>query len=450
MEIKGKNITIIGAERSGIAAALLAKKMGAVPFVSDFSVSDKISERCKLLEKEEIKFELGSHSDQILNCDFAVLSPGVPSDSNVVLKLMKADKKIISEIEFAYNFCKGKIIAITGTNGKTTTTSLAAYTLKSCGVKSYAAGNIGLAFSDIALEVDELDFVVLEVSSFQLDFIEKFKPNFAVLLNITPDHLDRYDNKLENYVLSKFRIFENQNEADYAIINYDDPIIAQQDLNCRAAKYSFSTNSEVERGTFLRGQNLCFKNEDGEEVVCGKNDVILRGKHNLSNVLSVLNVFKLINLPNEAIKNALSTFEPVEHRLEFVAEIEGVDYINDSKATNVDAVWYALESFDEAVYLILGGKDKGNDYTKIDNQVQRIVKKIYAIGSSSDKIKKHFESFVNVRKVRSLKEAIKLARKEAHPGEVVLLSPACASFDMFENYEDRGRKFKEAVNEMVV
>lgn len=195
---------------------------------------------------------------------------------------------------------------------------------------------------------------------------------------------------------------------------------------------------------------MCFKNEDGEEVVCGTNDVILRGKHNLSNVLSVLNVFKLINLPNEAIKNALSTFEPVEHRLEFVAEIEGVDYINDSKATNVDAVWYALESFDEAVYLILGGKDKGNDYTKIDNQVQRIVKKIYAIGSSSDKIKKHFESFVNVRKVRSLKEAIKLARKEAHPGEVVLLSPACASFDMFENYEDRGRKFKEAVNEMVV
>lgn len=450
MDIKGKNITIIGAERSGIAAALLAKKMGAVPFVSDFSVNNKIKERCKLLEQEGIKYELGSHSDEILNCDIVVLSPGVPSDSNVVRKLMESGKKIISEIEFAYNFCKGKIIAITGTNGKTTTTSLAAHTLAICGVKSYAAGNIGLAFSDIVLEINELDFVVLEVSSFQLDFIDNFKPNFAVLLNITPDHLDRYDNKLENYILSKYRIFKNQDEIDYAILNYDDPLIAKQNLNSAAAKYSFSTKGEVERGTFLRGQNIYFKNEDGEEIICAANDVSLRGKHNLSNVLSVLNVFKLINLPNEAIKNALSTFEPVEHRLEFVAEIDGVDYINDSKATNVDAVWYALESFDETIYLILGGKDKGNDYTKIDDQVKRIVKKIFAIGSSSDKVKKHFESIVNVRKVRSLKEAIKLARKEAQPGEVVLLSPACASFDMFENYEDRGRKFKEAVSEMIV
>lgn len=450
MEIEGKNITIIGAERSGIAAALLAKKMGAVPFVSDFSVNDKIKDRCKLLEQEGIKFELGLHSDEILNCDFVVLSPGVPGDSKVVQKLMEADKKIISEIEFAYNFCKGKIIAITGTNGKTTTTSLAAHTLASCGVKSFAAGNIGLAFSDIVLEITELDFVVLEVSSFQLDFIENFKPNFAVLLNITPDHLDRYDNKLENYVLSKYRIFKNQDEIDYAILNYDDPLIVEQELNGTPAKYSFSINSEVERGTFLRGKDLYFRNQDGEEIICGTNDVSLKGKHNLSNILSVLNVFKLINLPNEAIKNALSTFTPVEHRLEFVAEIDGVDYFNDSKATNVDAVWYALESFDEAIYLILGGKDKGNDYTKIDDQVKRIVKKIFAIGSSSDKIKKHFESIVNVRKVRSLKEAIKLARKEAQPGEVVLLSPACASFDMFENYEDRGRKFKEAVNEMIV
>lgn len=448
MEITGKNITIIGAERSGIAAALLAKKLDAVPFVSDFSETERVRERCKQLELAGIEYELGIHSNRVLNCELAVVSPGVPSNSEIISKLKSAGIKVISEIEFAFNFCKGKIIAITGTNGKTTTTSLAAHTLKSCGVNSFAAGNIGIAFSDIVLNVGELDFVVLEVSSFQLDFIEKFKPNFAVLLNITPDHLDRYENKLENYIFSKYRIFENQDGSDYAVVNYDDPIIAQHEISSGAVKYSFSTSSKVERGTFLIGQNLCFLNEDGEDTVCGINDVSLRGKHNLSNVLSVLNVFKLINLPNEAIKNALSTFEPVEHRLEFVAEINGIKYINDSKATNVDAVWYALESFDETVYLILGGKDKGNDYSKIEDQVKRIVKKIYAIGASAEKIKSYFKSIADVRKVRSLKEAVNLSQKEAQPGEVVLLSPACASFDMFENYEDRGRKFKKAVNEL--
>lgn len=445
MEIRGKKISIIGAVKSGVGAAKLAKKLGAIPFVSDQGTIEKLQKSIEQFEAEGIKYELGGHTEKVFDCDFMITSPGVPTDSDILKKASERKIKIISEVEFASWFCQGEIIAITGTNGKTTTTALMAYTLNECGVKTYSAGNIGNAFSEIALDVKKDEFVALETSSFQLDFVDTFKPRFSMILNITPDHLDRYQNNFENYIASKIVIAKNQDENDFFLCNADDEYTFTTMKNKRVQKLSFSIKKEVPAGAFSKEGKMFFSWFGLKEEVCLVNDVFIKGEHNVANALAVLAVAKTMNLPNRKIREAFKSFKGVEHRIEFVRELNGVEYYNDSKATNVDSVIVALKSFSKPVYLILGGKDKGNNYDQIKELVQKHVVKIYAIGVSAQKVKNYFSEIVETEIKDSLEACIKSAYEEAKPGSVLLLSPACASFDMFENYEHRGKVFKEAV-----
>ena len=448
MEIKGKNISIIGAARSGVGAAKLAKKLGAIPFVSDLSPKEKIIDAVNQLNNENIDFEFGGHSDRVYESSLMIVSPGVPNDSQVLQNARAKNLKLISEVEFAYHYCKGNIIAITGTNGKTTTTSLCGHVFNHCGYKTHVAGNIGLAFSEIVLDVKEGEFVSLEVSSFQLDLIEHFKPAAAMILNITPDHLNRYENSIEKYAKSKQNIYKNQDSKDFLILNKDSKEVNKNLTDHKSKTYYFSLNKEQRNGCYLTGDDVIFKIDDNETFRCSRNDINIPGEHNLANAMSVICAAKSFNLNSDCIIEGLRTFQSVEHRLELVRQIDGVKYINDSKATNVDSVWYALKSFDEPILLILGGQDKGNDYNQIKDLVLEKVKKIYAIGSSAEKVFNFFHHDVKVEIENSLEDAVKSASRETISGDVVLLSPACASFDMFNNYEHRGKVFKEAVNNL--
>jgi UDP-N-acetylmuramoylalanine--D-glutamate ligase len=448
MLLKDSKVAIIGAARSGVAAAKLVKKLGGIPFVSDFEKNIKLSESEKVLKENEIEYELGNHSDKVFNVDLMVVSPGVPSDSKVIKKALEKGIKVISEVELAFQNCKGKIVAITGTNGKTTTTSLCGHIFKTAGVKTYVAGNIGYAFSEVVLDIKEEDYVVLEISSFQLDFIEGFKPNVAMILNITPDHLNRYENKFENYIKSKLRIYSNQDSRDYLILNKDDEVLMKSLTMHNSKSFYFSNKDEQLEGCYVSDNYILF-NENGKlKFSFSVNELPIKGEHNTANAMAAINAAKICELDNEKIKEGLKTFKGVEHRLEFIRELNGVKYINDSKATNVDSLWYALRSFDEPIYLILGGQDKGNDYNKVKQLVINKVKKIYAIGSSSDTIYNFFHSTVKVELKPTLEDVVISANKEAKENEIVLLSPACASFDMFDNYEHRGKMFKEAVNNL--
>ncbi|MEO8399107.1 MAG: UDP-N-acetylmuramoyl-L-alanine--D-glutamate ligase [Ignavibacteriaceae bacterium] len=448
MNFTGKKISVIGAVRSGIGAAKLIKKARATPFVSDSGSEFKLADSISKLKENNIDFEIENHSEKVFDCDLMVVSPGVPSDAEVIKKAKSKNIKAISELEFASLFCKGKIVAITGTNGKTTTTSLCGHVFNTCGFKTYTAGNIGVAFSEIAMDVKENEFVVLEVSSFQLDMIDKFKPDVASILNITPDHLNRYENKFENYVNSKLGIYKNQTEEDYLILNNDSSTLINSITEHKSKSVYFSLKEPQLNGSYLF-ENQIIYNEGGElKFICSTDDINLKGEHNFANAMTVINAAKIFGFENEKIKKGLKTFKGVEHRLEFVREIDGVIYINDSKATNVDSVWYALRSFENQIFLILGGQDKGNDYNQIKDLVENRVKKIYAIGSSSDNIFNFFHSIVKVEVKQSMEDVIVSANSEARDGDVVLLSPACASFDMFENYEHRGKVFKEIVNKL--
>jgi UDP-N-acetylmuramoylalanine--D-glutamate ligase len=446
MNIAGKRITILGAVRSGIAAAKLAMEQNAVPFVSDSAPAEKLGENIRTLEEMGIEFETDEHTERVFYCDFIVTSPGVPSNSFPLKTARERGIKVVSELEFASWFCEGKIIAITGTNGKTTTTALTAHVLNNAGLKTYLAGNIGTAFSEIATEVKRDEFVALEVSSFQLDYIEKFKPFGAVILNVTPDHLDRYEGSFDNYLKAKLRITENQDKNDFLVLNADDKNLLNVETDAR--RYYFSTTKEVERGAFSDGKTLYFKDLEHPIEICEREKLTLKGEHNLSNALSVLTIAKSLGIEDKSICESFESFEGVEHRLEFVRELNGVVFINDSKATNVDSVWYALRSFDKPLRLILGGKDKGNDYSVLNEPVRERVKKIYAIGSSAEKVYNHFKDIVETEIKNSFESAIKDAYAEADEGDIVLLSPACASFDMFDNYEHRGRVFKEIVRSL--
>ena len=448
MEIVNKKISIIGAVRSGIGAAKLVKKLGGIPFVSDISKELKLKDSVAELRKEGIDFETGKHSDKVFNCDLMIVSPGVPNNASVVIKAREMNIGLISEVELAYRFCKGKIIAITGTNGKTTTTSLCGHVFNQSGHNTFVAGNIGLAFSEIALDVLENEFVALEVSSFQLDLIDEFKPKIAMILNITPDHLNRYENKVENYATSKQRIYENQDKNDYLVLNKDNGEVLKYLKDHNSKSFFFSLNEEVENGCFKKEDKIHFRLNSKEEFSCKVSDVKIKGEHNLTNAMAVICAAKICRLDNVRIIKALQTFEGVEHRLELVREIDGVKFINDSKATNVNSVWYALRSFNKPIFLILGGQDKGNDYEQIKALVLERVKKIYAIGSSADKVFNFFHKSVKVEIKKSLEEVVTTVINETRKGDVVLLSPACASFDMFDNYEHRGQIFKEAVNKL--
>ena len=455
MEISGKKISVIGAVKSGIGAAKLIRTLGGIPFISDSGTEEKLKDSISALKEFGIEFEIGKHSDRVFDCEMMIVSPGVPLNADLLVKAREKGIKLISEIELAAAFCKGNIIAITGSNGKTTTTSLCNYVLNNAGLKSYPAGNIGVAFSEIALDVKENEFVSLEVSSFQLDLIDRFKPKVSVVLNITPDHLNRYEYKFENYISSKLRIYKNQDKDDFVILNNDDKTLMDSAVSLsdggkgfNSSPFYYSLSAPQSNGCYVEGDKIIFNKGGKTLFTCNVTDNNLKGEHNLANAMAVISIAKLFNADNEKIIDALRTFQAIEHRLELVREIEGVKYINDSKATNVDSVWYALKSFDEPIYLILGGLDKGNDYDQIKDLVIEKVVKIFAIGSSADKVFNFFHTLTKVEIKQSLEDAVLGASKEARQNEVVLLSPACASFDMFNSYEHRGRVFKDAVNRL--
>jgi len=448
--IEGKKVTVIGGARSGLAVARLLKKMGADVFISDMKKPEEIKYvkfTPEELNSAGIKYEFGEHSEKVYDCDFMVISPGVPSNAPVVQKAMELGIKVWSEIEVASWFCKAPIIAVTGTNGKTTTTSLIGHIFKTAGFKTIVAGNIGAPFSDFVLDADEGSIVVLEVSSFQLDHIENFKSKVAVLLNITPDHLDRYDS-FGDYILSKFRIFKNQKEDDFAVYNYDDEIVQPYVESLNVIKLPFSVRDKLSCGGFIEDGYITLNFKNKKERILKMNNLRIRGIHNVYNSLAAALAARAMEVKDEIIRESLQSFEGVEHRLEFVREINGVKFINDSKATNVNSLWYALESFDEPIILIAGGRDKGNDYSKVYDLVKRKVKLIIAIGESKNKIYNEFKNLTNVIEVDSMEEAVKKAYENSAPGDVVLLSPACASFDMFRDYEHRGEVFKKLVNEL--
>jgi UDP-N-acetylmuramoylalanine--D-glutamate ligase len=446
LEIKNKKISIIGAVRSGLGAAKLAKSLGAIPFVSDAGTEERLKTSIEYLKNEKINFEVNQHTEKVFDCDLMVVSPGIPSDAQVIKDAKKRDIKTISELEFASYFCKGNVIGITGTNGKTTTTSLCGYLFNECGVKSYSAGNIGLAFSEIATEVKENECVSLEISSFQLDLIDKFKPKVAMILNITPDHLNRYENSVEKYALSKLRVFENQDAKDYLILSKESDLLNQYFKKAKSSIFFFSTSKKVSNGCYLENDEVRFVRNDVIEFSCKILDIFIKGEHNIQNAMAVIIAAKIFNLDDEKILEALKSFKGVEHRLELVREIKGIKFINDSKATNVDSVVVALKSFNEPIFLILGGQDKGNDYSIIEALVIEKVKKIYAIGSSAEIVFNYFHKKVKTEIKKNFDEVINATISEAKEGDVVLLSPACASFDMFDNYEHRGKVFKEIIN----
>jgi UDP-N-acetylmuramoylalanine--D-glutamate ligase len=445
MEIKNRNISIIGAVRSGIGAAKLAKSLGAIPFVSDSGSEDKLKSSIEYLKSENIDYEIGIHSDRVFDCDLMVVSPGVLSDAEVIKTAKNKNIKIVSEIEFASWFCKANIVAITGTNGKTTTASLCGYLFNECGVKTYTAGNIGLAFSEIALNAKANEYVSLEISSFQLDLIDTFKPKVAMILNITPDHLNRYEHSVDKYAQSKMKIFKNQDSSDYLILNKDSELLNHYFKTAKSKSLFFSTTKKVSSGCYLENGIIIFVRNDKEEFICSVSDIFIQGEHNVQNAISVIIAAKIFNLDNKKIIEALKSFKGVEHRLELVREIEGVKFINDSKATNIDSVIVALKSYINPILLILGGQDKGNDYSMIEELVIDRVKKIYAIGVSADKVFNYFHKKVKTEIKKDMDEVINSALSEARSGDIVLLSPACASFDMFDNYEHRGKVFKEIV-----
>lgn len=440
-----KRIVVLGAGESGAGAAVLAKVKGFDVFVSDMSkIGDKYKE---LLNRYEIAWEEGAHTEAlILNADEVVKSPGIPDKAPIIQALKRKAIPIISEIEFAGRYTQAKMICITGSNGKTTTTLLTYHILKDAGLNVGLAGNVG---KSLALQVatENFDYYVIELSSFQLDNMYDFKANIAVLLNITPDHLDRYDYKMENYVNAKFRITQNQTGTDAFIYWNDDPVIARKlgEMHLQSQCYPFSEEHEEGAKAYTDNHELIIETPDGVFTM-NEDDLSLHGRHNLYNSMAAGISARLLDIRKEDIRKALSNFESVEHRLEPVATVRGVQFINDSKATNVNSCWYALESMKTKVVLILGGKDKGNDYSEIEQLVKDKVSAIVCMGVDNTKLHAFFDDKVaSICDAGSMKEAVDKAFAAAKPGETVLLSPCCASFDLFKSYEDRGCQFKDCV-----
>ena len=460
VEIKGSRITVVGAARSGLAAAKLLARRGALVFLTERDPLDvAISED---LSTKGIRYEFGGHTSRALNADFLVLSPGVPTSSDLVQDALGRGIPVYSEIEVASWLCKGPIIAVTGSNGKTTTSSLIAHLFRTANRDFVVAGNIGSAFSGYIDEIGDDTVVVLEVSSFQLDHIATFRPKVSVLLNISPDHLDRYENNFDLYARSKFRVFENQQPTDWLVYNHDDEIV-RDFLEPWCAErgitpWPISIERQLERGAFVRDGRLVLALPDTlnpqstviyEEELMPSEDLALPGRHNLYNSLAAAIAARAMEIRSDVVRESLSSFEGVPNRLETVRTVHDVTYVNDSKATNVNAVWYALESFSQPIVLIAGGRDKGNDYSSLKPLVSEKVKGIVGLGESGDKVIAELGSFVEqTARAQTMEEAIQFAGLMAEPGDVVLLSPACSSFDMYENFERRGEDFKHLVRSL--
>ena len=443
-----KKLIILGGGESGVGAALLGKKEGFEVFLSDFgTIKSKYKE---VLINNEIEWEENGHSEaRILNADLVVKSPGIPDTAPLVVSLKAEGIPVISEIEFASRYTEADLIAITGSNGKTTTTAMTAHILEQAGLSSRAAGNIGDSFARCVAE-KEIDNYVLEVSSFQLDGIVDFAPHIAVITNITPDHLDRYGNKFENYIASKFRIAMNQAATDYLIYDADDTVIMDwlKKHPVKSRLLPFSVSKKIKQGAYLADEKIIIQINDNQLIMSTAN-LSMKGIHNTKNAMAASMAARLLNIRKATIRESLEGFQGVEHRLEQVLKINNVSYINDSKATNVNATFYALDSMTAPTVWIVGGTDKGNDYKDLFPLVNEKVKAIICLGKDNRKLMATFSNMVDVIiETQSVVEATKIAYKLANKGENVLLSPACASFDLFENYEDRGRQFKEAVRNL--
>jgi UDP-N-acetylmuramoylalanine--D-glutamate ligase len=443
------NYTIIGAGKSGLAAALLAKELGYGIFLSELKPVDDFRETYNQLIKYNIPFEFGKNSESVLETDCIILSPGVPPTAPIIQEAEKRNIKIISELEFAYRHLTNPIIAITGTNGKTTTTTLTSFILNNAGRKAIPCGNIGTPLSSFVDKISSDTILVAEVSSFQLDRIEKFRPQVAAILNITPDHL-YYHGSMENYINSKFKIFSNQIEKNLLILNNDDPLVAEAAKHTKSEVAMFSLNP-MQQGIYIIDGRLVvrFKEQHEEEEIMLVNEIGIPGAHNVYNSLAAAAAARAFEVRNENIRDSLMAFTGVEHRLEFVRTLDGVDYINDSKATNINATWFGLSSYCKPIVWIAGGRGDSNDYSKLDLLVRKNVKAIIAIGEEQDAIFNHYCTMVRCIKASSMEDAMNEARRQAEDGDIVLFTPACKSFDMFFNYEHRGHVFKEIVNNLI-
>jgi UDP-N-acetylmuramoylalanine--D-glutamate ligase len=454
MELKDKRVLVVGLGKSGVASALFLKAHGARVTVSDTKSGDELRNEIPSLLDHGITVETGGHGERTFRGqDLIVVSPGVPADLPMLAQARSMGEAVIGEIELAARFLPGPIVAITGSNGKTTTTTLTGEILTAGGIPTRVGGNIGTPAISLADRATRETAIVLEVSSFQLETIQTFRPKVAVVLNVTPDHLDRH-RTFEAYVDAKARIFQNQRGDDFAVLNEDDPTCVTMAERTRAQVFWFSRQKEVKQGAWVREGNILFRDGRAEAKTSQReimlvSEIPLKGAHNLENALAAVCAGALMGCAPEKIRQAVREFKAVEHRLEFVATIRGVDYYNDSKATNVDATIKALESFPANIHLILGGKDKGSDYTVLNDLLRQRVKRVYTIGVAAGKIESQIGSSksggVEVVHAETLENAVRKANAVAEPGDVVLLAPACASFDQFKNYEHRGQAFKEIV-----
>ena len=445
MSKKLQKLIILGAGESGVGAAILGKAKGYDVFVSDAAVIKPSFQN--ELQAAQIDFESGQHSmPRILAADLIIKSPGIPEKTALMQAIREQGIKVISEIEFGGCFSKAKHICITGSNGKTTTTMLCYHILKKAGLNVGLAGNVGQSFAK-QVATENFDFYVLELSSFQLDDMFNFKADIAILTNITPDHLDRYHYELQNYVAAKFRILQNQTAADYFIYNADDPIIAAQlqKSNTQAQLRPFSMKQTIEEGAYATSEQLNI-NINKQQLTMSIHELALKGKHNTQNALAAGIAARLVEIRTDLVRESLEDFVNVEHRMEFVAKVNGIEFVNDSKATNINAAWFALESMDKPTVWIVGGVDKGNDYSELYELVAQKVKAIICLGVDNQKILDAFQDKVEIIvEAKSANEAVAYGYRLAQKDETVLLSPACASFDLFESYEDRGQQFKQAV-----
>jgi len=448
LDVNGKRVLVVGLGKSGVASALFLQAQGARVTVSDSKQEDQLRNEIPILLDRGITVESGGHGERTFRQqDLIVISPGVPVNAPVLEPARKLGIPIIGEVELAARYLKGELIAITGSNGKTTTTALAGEVVAAGGSPTLVGGNIGTPAISLVPESTDASYTVLEISSFQLETIEKFHAKIAVVLNVTPDHLDRHGS-FAAYWEAKRRIFENQTADDFAVLNADDPEAAKMASGLRAQLRWFSRKNAMESGAFVRGEKIFYKDAAGEREILSLHDMQLKGAHNVENVLAAVAIGSILGIGPAKIRDTVRNFKAVEHRLEFVANVNGVDYYNDSKATNVDATIKALESFPRNIHIILGGKDKGSDYTVLKPLLAERAKRVYTIGAAAEKIESHLGNVVPLTRAVTLDVAVRKAAEGAVSGDVVVLAPACASFDQFTSYEHRGKVFKDLVQQL--